>query len=217
MALLKSLWRSLEKMQIQPAHAGSTDIHEAVKTGDLRWLVELLEGGADVHMLDVQGAPPLQVAAALGHVEIARLLVEKGADVNFVSQKRGTPLMVAAACLQPEVIKLLICRDADLNKKGVAGRFPVFGPYRRSVIAVDLQVKCIRLLVANGARINERTDAGETALMRAAWFGNREAVKELLRLGADPLLRNARHATAMMQATERGHEELARMLKQHMG
>ena len=204
MVFLQSLWRSPGK---------STDLHQAVKAADLKWFAELVESGADVHKLDAQGAPPLQVAAALGHLEIARLLVEKGADVNYGSEKRGTPLMVATACLRPELIKLFICHGADLNKKGVDGRFPLICPYRHSVIAVDRQVKCLRLLVANGALINERTNAGDTALMRAAWFGNREAVEELLRMGADPNLRNTWHATAAMQASERGHEGLARLLK----
>ena len=208
MAILQSLWRSQKKR---------SSLHAAVKEGDLATVQELTGSGADVRQLDERGLPPLQIAAALGHLEIARVLIEKGADVNFVSEGNGTPLVAAAACHHPELIKLFICHNADLNKKVDGGRFPLICPYRPVVVAVDRQIRCVRLLVANGARINERNDEGNTALMTAAWFGNRDAVEELLRLGADPGLRNASHETAAARASVRGHEELANLLKKTVG
>jgi uncharacterized protein len=75
------------------------------------------------------------------------------------------------------------------------------------------QLECIRLLVAHGARVNERTDLGGTALMSAAWFGNREAVDELLRLGADSACRDYRGKTASVLASEKGYDELAKLLQ----
>ena len=214
MSLLQSLWSSQKKR---------TDLHTAVKDGDLAAVQEMTAEGADVRQLDALGVPPLQIAAALGHLDIARVLIEKGADVNFASRGKGTPLMVAAATHHPELIKLLICHHADLNKKAEDGRFPLLCPYRPVVVAVDRQIRCLRLLVANGARIDERGPEGNTALMTAArsglyirvtaaWFGNREAAAELLRLGADPGARNASHETAAMRAAERGHADLAKTL-----
>ena len=208
MSFLQSLWSSQKKR---------TDLHTAVKDGDLAAVQEMAADGADVRQLDALGVPPLQIAAALGHLEIARVLIEKGADVNLASRGKGTPLMVAAACHHPELIKLLICHDADLNKKAEDGRFPLLCPYRPVVVAVDRQIRCVRLLVANGARVDERSRDGNTALMCAAWFGNREAAAELLRLGADPGARNVSHETAAMRAAERGHADLAKMLTPDLG
>ena len=208
MAFWQSLW---------PFERKRIDLNEAVKAGDLLMVQRLVEEGADACQLDARGTSLLHVAAALGHLEIARLLVEKGANVNFVSRKSGTPVIVAATCLQPELLKLFVCHDADLNKRGIDGRFPLLCPYRSHLKEVDRQIRCIRLLVANGARINECTQDGNTALMNAAWFGNKEAVEELLRLGADPKLRNKSLKTASLRAAERGHQEVAEMLKQCVG
>jgi ankyrin repeat protein len=207
MTFWKKIWCSEE----------TTSLHEAVKIGDLPAVQKIIAAGVDVAEPDGRGAPALQLAAARGHLEIARLLIKSGADVNFVTEGMGTPLMGAAACLQPDMIKLLICHDADPNKKGFDGRFPLICPYRPGALAVDRQLKCIRLLVANGANVNERAADGGTPLMSAAWFGNNAAAVELLRLGADPSLRNANHETAAMRAAERGHEDLAKHLKPKFG
>ena len=190
-------------------------IHEAVDAGDLNAVRQFLESGADVQELDSRGAPPLHVAAASGHLQIAQLLVESGADVNFLIEEGGTPLMSAASCLQPQIIEFLLFKGGQPNKKGADGRFPLAYAFQPPFLAVDKQLRCIQLLLAAGAEINDRTDFGSTPLMNAAWYGNKEAVEELLRNGADPLLEDNKGRTAAMLAFERGHDELAKLLKNH--
>ena len=109
--------------------------------------------------------------------------------------------------------QFLLSNGADPNKKGIDGRFPLACPFQPDVAAVDKQIECIRLLVSAGARVNERDDSESTPLMHAVWSGNTQAVKELLRLGADPGLRDNDGKTAAMIAFERGHYELAKLLK----
>jgi ankyrin repeat protein len=207
-----TFWTKLWQGDAKPA-----DLHQAVKEGKLEAVQKFVADGADVCKLDARGIPPLQTAAARGHLEIARLLIKNGADVNFVSEAGGTPLISAAAGLHPELIKLLIIHGAQPNRRGSDGRFPLICPFRPSVPDVERQIKSIRSLVANGARVNERTEDGGTPLMVAAGYGNREAAEELLRLGADATLRNARHESAAMRASKRGHDELAEMLRQQVG
>lgn len=191
-------------------------LNEAAEVGDIKAVKQLINAGADVRALDGHGAPPLQLAVARGHVEIARILVENGADVNFLIEEGGTPLMGAAHCLKPRSIEFLLSKEAQPNKKGYGGRFPLICPFQPDVAAVDQQIECIRLLVSAGAIINMRTDTGFTPLMKAAWFGNTQATEELLRLGADPKLKDNRGRTAAMLAFERGHDELANFLKDAM-
>jgi len=188
-------------------------LHEAADVGDVEGVRRMIGDGAKINGLNYLGAPPLQYAAARGHLDIARILVDNGADVNFRIEKGGTPLMGAASCLKPRSIEFLLSKGADPNKKGDGGLFPLACPFQPDVAAVDKQIECIRLLVSAGARINERTDSGGTPLMKAAWFGNTQAAEELLRLGADPKLKDNRSRTAAILAFERGHDELANLLK----
>jgi len=186
---------------------------EAADVGDVEAVKRMISRGAKVDELNYLGAPPLQYAVARGHIEIARILVDNGADVNFRIKEGGTPLMGAATCLKPRSIEFLLSKGADPNKKGDGGLFPLACPFQPDVAAVDKQIECIRLLVSAGAQIDDRADSGFTPLMKAAWFGNTQAAEELLRLGADPGLQDNHGKTAAMIAVERGHDELARLLK----
>jgi ankyrin repeat protein len=189
-------------------------LHEAVEAGDYAAVQRFLRDGIDPNAQDGRDATALHIAAARGHLEIAKLLIESGADVDFLIDEGGTPLMAASALLKPTMIDFLISRGAQPNKKGHDGRFPLVCPFHPDLVLVNEQIQCIRSLVAHGATVNDRTDSGATPLMKAAWFGNREAVEELLELGADPTLRDNGGRTAAMLAFERGHDELAQLLKQ---
>lgn len=191
-------------------------LHEAVEAGDFNAVQQFLRDGTDPNAQDGRDATALHIAAAHGHLEIAKLLIESGANVDFLIEEGGTPLMAASARLKPEMIEFLISRGAQPNKKGHDGRFPLACPFHFGVVLVNEQLECIRGLVAHGANVNERTDTGGTPLMKGAWFGNREAVEELLKLGADPTLRDDRGRTAAMLAFERGHDDLAQLLKQRV-
>jgi ankyrin repeat protein len=188
-------------------------LHEAVDAGDVEAVKRFISKGAKVDELNEHGVPSLLYAAARGHLDVARILIDKGADVNFLIEEGGTPLMGAARCLKPRLIEFLLSKGAQPNKRGDGGLFPLACPFQPNVEAVDKQIECIRLLVSAGAGINDRTDSGATPLMNAAWYGNTLAAEELLRLGADPELRDNRGRTAAMMAFERGHDELAKLLK----
>ncbi|KAK2024949.1 ankyrin, partial [Colletotrichum zoysiae] len=52
----------------------------------------LLENGADISALDMEGATALHLASLAGHTEVVELLCAKGADVTAVNQEGSTPL-----------------------------------------------------------------------------------------------------------------------------
>lgn len=190
-------------------------LHDAVETGNLSVVQKLLQGGADPNALDGRGATALHIAAARGHLEIAQLLVAFGADINFLIDGGGTPLMSASSCLRPRLVDFLLAQGASPNQKGEGGRVPLRCVFQPDVVAVSEQLDCIRLLLAHGARLDERNDNGSTPLMASAWFGNTEAVKLMLQAGANPILRDNQDRTAAILAFIRGHDELAHLLKLH--
>jgi ankyrin repeat protein len=72
----------------------------------------------------------------------------------------------------------------------------------------------VELLGQIGYNVNRRRD-GQAALHLAAYNGNRELCEVLLRLGADPTIRdNAIRSTAAGWARHAHHDELARWLQQ---
>lgn len=62
----------------------------------------------------IEGAPPLWVAAAAGHVPIVRFLVRRGASVNCTTKTNSTPLRAACFDGHFEIVKYLIDYGAGI-------------------------------------------------------------------------------------------------------
>jgi ankyrin repeat protein len=70
----------------------------------------------------------------------------------------------------------------------------------------------IRDLLAAGARLTDKDDAGDTVLMKAAANGRVVLVHALLIRGLSPLEKNLRGETALMKAAANGHAEVVQAL-----
>lgn len=88
---------------------------EAVKTGHLAKVEEVLNLGADIHQQDEQGWTPLNWTAGKGNVEIVRLLLDRGADVFRVGRDQRTPYKIALAAKHVEVARLLKETEQSIN------------------------------------------------------------------------------------------------------
>lgn len=56
-------------------------IHAAVCGGDVAIVLLLLDSGASIDALDLEGVTPLIQAARMGHADVVKVLVERGADL----------------------------------------------------------------------------------------------------------------------------------------
>jgi ankyrin repeat protein len=85
---------------------------EAAHYGDVDRMSLLIDGGADVNGVALDGWTPLTQAAFTGHLEAVRLLLTRGADIN-----RGTvtPLHWGAFRGHLEVAKFLVRSGARLK------------------------------------------------------------------------------------------------------
>jgi ankyrin repeat protein len=119
----------------------------------------------------VAGDTALHIAAAAYQAEIARALIRAGADVHARNRFGDEPLHAAAV--------------------GGPGS-PRWDP--------PAQAATIMCLVESGADPNTADKRGVTPLHRAVRTRCAEAVKTLLKLGADPLRKNKSGSTAMVLA-----------------
>lgn len=106
----------------------------------------------------------LNGASYHGHWRLCEYLIENGADVNQALPETGeTPLHAALSKANrwkyTPVVKLLLARGADPNRTTIPGR-------------------------ETGGFMRDCRTKGETALHRAAAFGNEEDIRSLLAAGA---------------------------------
>ncbi len=85
-----------------------SEIHEAVRVGNIANLSLLITAGANVNKADEDGRTPLSCAACYGHTECVRLLLAApGIGVNKADKWGHTPLYWAAEVGHTECVRLL--------------------------------------------------------------------------------------------------------------
>ncbi|XP_046560019.1 uncharacterized protein LOC124269051 [Haliotis rubra] len=165
----------------------------------------LLDHGADLHPRGLS-YHPLLGTALLGHPEAVNNLLQRGAKVNHVSAVGVSALHGAAYMGAMDVLECLLENEADPNLKLFEG----ISPEKKSKIASHVEQWCKS---TPGKDINLRRYDGGSALHVAVDMGNRDMVRLLLKLGADPNLRNMNNETAIDIAREKKHSGILRLLE----
>ena len=84
--------------------------------------------------------------------------------------------------------------------------------------ALNGQVEVVKILLAEGAKMNiQARDGGITALMGAAAAGRTEIVKLLIVNGADVKVKNLYRDTALTLAQKHRHSQIVQMLRKAGG
>lgn len=155
----------------------------------------------------INAATVLVWAADNGHLDIAKLLIAKGVDVNARDDDgRGNSALICAVWrADVPMLRLLLKHGADANV-GNSNWTPLMtaawtmGSSRREGKKDFLTI--IKLLLANGAKVNTRDRVGQTALSLAAAVGNVATLKVLLRAGAYIHTRDKRGNGALIGAIQ---------------
>ncbi len=123
-------------------------------------------------------------------------------------------------------IVMIISTVFSLITAGCAGSAPntanaptIRATPRPDTVAMLLAVRegkpdTVRTLIASGAELNARDEAGNTALIEAARFGHEDIARELIATRADVTPVNNAGETALSVALRNGHEDIALMLRQ---
>ena len=182
-------------------------------------VAELIKRGANVNLKHYSGETALMYAAFNGDAQIVKALVSAGANPNVqvVSFHAGeiTPLISVINSNKEdrvETASILISAKAEINPKG---KF-LLSPLMHAVGNFEM----VKLLIANGADVNQKNVRGATALMAAAIDGLPSVVRYLLERGADVNASDKNGTTALMFAEGRraysdasDKEEIIQVLK----
>jgi ankyrin repeat protein len=119
----------------------------AAELGRLKIATRLISHGAQINVRDYEGNTPLLLALHNGHIEVGQILLDHNADVNVANGKGITPLMYAARTGNIHIVERLLREGAKIDARDKWGRTPVF--------YACIQAEVIKVLLANGANIND--------------------------------------------------------------
>ena len=207
---------------------GATPLWLACLNGSMRMAERLLNAGADANAALKTGETPLMTAARSGRSDVVKVLVAHRANVNASEALRGqTALMWASAQQHPDVVKTLLEVGASVGARSRARRQLVNtsnnadysgvieveqGGYTPLLFAARMgDVDSGRILLENGADLNDKAPLGTSALVIAAHSGHRAFAELLLEKGADPNAMDAGYG-ALHIAVQRGDTELVKSL-----
>jgi ankyrin repeat protein len=200
---------AVRKLVNEPAASGSTPMHLACKGGSLQVFELLVEEGAALHCVDVEGITPLHLACQYGHSSLVDALTGAGVPVNVRSAGGQAPLHYACACQSDRLMQKLLSHGAKPSVKDSKGWTPLhFASYSGSVEVVQQLLQLPAMQVPVSAPAGE----GSTPLHLACRQGHSQVVQLLVAGGATATARALDGATPMYEAVSGKHVEVVEVL-----
>ncbi|KAH6706335.1 ankyrin repeat-containing domain protein, partial [Leptodontidium sp. MPI-SDFR-AT-0119] len=167
----------------------NTALEIAIIQNDIESVRLLLDYGADPELWlpwseqNVRNnATSVCEAAALGHLDILRLLIEKGGLVTSIYENGETPLFQAVLADDIYFVERLLEKGASVTHIDKSGNTPLHASTSNHTSACSV---IMQLLLHHGLSTCAINSNGRTALHKASSQGNVEALKLLLALNHD--------------------------------
>jgi ankyrin repeat protein len=188
---------------------------EACKLEDIVRVKELVEKGANLHLLSKTALHPynsherslVHIAAQIGDLDILKYLIEQGANYNAQARRGEAPLHLAVFNNYRQIIEFLITEcNAAIEIKDLDGGTPL------SWAVYENKLDCVKLLLNLGANINEPDYEKRTPLHWAVYQKHKKMVKFLALQGANLIVKNNDDETALDIAINNGYSDLVQIL-----
>ncbi len=179
----------------RPATDYEDPLFNAVASGNIEEVKNLLQGGANINMRlrELAGQTPLITALFENQIEVAEFLIDSGADISISRADGQTALMTAAYLGQAAIVEKLVSSGADVNTVKEGGFTPLL------IGAEGGSTEVCRILLEAGADTEAVSEGGWTTLMRACYDENIELVGLLIDYGTDVNYQEPNeHMTALM-------------------
>ncbi|QGA21503.1 hypothetical protein EYB26_009214 [Talaromyces marneffei] len=167
-------------------------------SGDIRIIHLLLDHGAYTN-----NRAALSAATETNDPDILRLLLDKGIDPNLERVMDETPLQVASFNSNHKAAELLIQYGAKTDIGGGRFGFPL-----QSACASYGSVEVVKVLLSNGADVNQRGGAFGTALHTAAFYGDLEMAQYLIDHGGNIHAKGVMFDSVLRHAIQNGHTDI---------
>ena len=171
----------------QPGPRNSTALHVAAKSKKINSVGALLQCGLDPNIIDDDGIAPIHHLGAFCHVphgrlrNLSKLLLGYGADPHLKDQYGFAPLWIASYAGDKKQLVTLLKHGVNpngLDREGNPEPHIPLEEFKRIAVQYRMQWPY---------RIREPPERSCcTPLCVAAYYGDYQAARELLRCGADP-------------------------------
>eukprot|EP00298_Acanthocystis_sp_HF-20_P007573 c17138_g1_i1.p1 GENE.c17138_g1_i1~~c17138_g1_i1.p1 ORF type:complete len:616 (-),score=143.08 c17138_g1_i1:16-1863(-) len=191
---------------------------QACQSGSIDNILILLDKGADINFQNQlsYSRTPLHLACENSNLEVIQVLIENGADLNTVKSSGGWSALirVANAGLR-DVVKKLLENGCDLNIRSSESNGG-WTALTRSILNGDLE--SVKLLTRAGCDLEIRTSEsrgeGHTPFTLAAFYGQTEILKELIKVGSNINAKTKSGKNALDWAKEQSKIEIVKLLSQ---
>jgi len=179
----------------------TTELHTAAQNDEFQRLKILIDHGANVNVIDKDGASPLHHASYMGNQKIVDLLLKSNAKVDLEDDDGATPLH--NACIkkgrnQVEVVKTLLANGAKIDIKDKQNGTPLLN----ACCSGELEI--VKVLIKKNADFKSGDNSGASPLHYACYNGHAPIVKFLMEKGSDVAAVNADGATPLHFACSQG-------------
>ena len=169
----------------------------------------MIDQGYDVNHKCECGVTPLQLAILNMDLDSVNLLIQHGANVNAKSGNidKVTPLMNAVLMNNESIVLSLLNAGAKVDEKcGMQRSSPLISATTKGYL------ECQRILIENGASVNQQWHNGETALSVAAQCGNVNGIELLIKHGASINEPDFMGKTPLLHAVAQQHVDCMKTL-----
>ncbi len=150
-------------------------------------------------------------------IAILKAIVDAGCNVNtpLISRIKVMPLHKASIDNKTHIMQQLIEQGAQINAKTLYKATPL---HLCILHAPDNDIDGVQLLIKAGAEVNIKASKGETPLRYAVNLNAPYIVKTLLSVpGIKTSILSKDGKSDLAVAKEKGHQEIGRLLIQHLG